>query len=424
MGSYTELIIDNYPVLHSKSYVVPEAMIIFCESDKKIFRRKLSERNQLVWGNISSEDDSDEIAYEYRIEVGKAIDRLEIIGYTFDKAKREFKSSIKDEIESARNTDFLEEEFNLLISSTLDDFFNAFQELKSNKLCSGDFAHEQDLKISKLASYLLNTDGWRLNFPSNDIRCYIRLLLETFPKDALVTQDITEVTDAGYYEPADEVRNIAIESLTEGIEINSKIIILTEGTSDRDIIERSMNILFPHLRDYYSFVDFGLSNLSGGASSLVAQIKGFVGAGIKNRVIALLDNDTAAYVAEKGLGKTLIPPSIKILHYPHLPLAENYPTLGPTGCQSVDVNGLAGSIELYLGKDILEKDGVLTPVVWKGFDSSLKKYQGEVIDKTEIQRLFYSKLECCEKDNSLIINYDWIGIKLILNEIFCAFKTR
>jgi hypothetical protein len=65
MGSYTELTINGYPVLNSKSYVVPEAMIIFCESDKNIFSRKFSERNQLVWGHISNEDDYDEIAYEY-----------------------------------------------------------------------------------------------------------------------------------------------------------------------------------------------------------------------------------------------------------------------------------------------------------------------------------------------------------------------
>jgi hypothetical protein len=45
------------------------------------------------------------------------------------------------------------------------------------------------------------------------------------------------------------------------------------------------------------------------------------------------------------------------------------------------------------------------------------------MNKTKIQENFYRKLERCEKDSSLICEYDWTGIKLILNEIFCAFKT-
>lgn len=316
MGSYTELTIDDYPVLYSKSYVIAEAMVIFCESDKKVFQRKVSERNQLVWGNTLEEDDDDEIAYEYIINVGKAIDRLEIIGYTLDKAMCEFKSGIEDEIKRLRDIEYLDDKLDLLTTSNIDDFLNAFQELKNNKLCPGDSANEHNLKISKLAEYLLETDGWRLNFPSKDIRCYLRLLLEYCQKDSLVIQDITEVTDAGYYEPEDEVRNIEIESLTKGIEVNSRIIILTEGTSDRTILNRSMALLFPHLCDYYSFVDFSSSNLSGGASSLADQIKGIIGAGIKNRVIAIFDNDTAAYVAKKGLDKSFIPSNIKVLHYP------------------------------------------------------------------------------------------------------------
>jgi hypothetical protein len=87
MGSYTELIIDEYPIHSSKSYV-PDISCIFCESDKKIFKRKLNERNQVVWGD--SDDENIEVAYEYQTTVQIAIERLEIFGYSLDKTKKDF----------------------------------------------------------------------------------------------------------------------------------------------------------------------------------------------------------------------------------------------------------------------------------------------------------------------------------------------
>jgi hypothetical protein len=358
----------------------------------------------------------------YRTDVGKAIERLEILGYTLNRVSDELK--VSDESMDFEDLNYSDEEITRLNSDILSDYLNAFQELIKNKVSLNSSSKEScSLNLSELAQHLLGSGGWQFSFPVQDTRSYLRLVLEAFPKKALIIQDITEITNAGYYKPEDEVRNIEIKSLTEGIEVNSKIIILTEGSSDSNILKRSMNLLFPHLSDYYSFIDFGISNLSGSASSLISQIKGFVGAGIKNRVVAILDNDTAAYDAIRGLAKTNIPSNIRVLHYPHLSLVENYPTLGPTGCQCIDVNGLAGSIELYLGKDVLEEDNELTPIQWKGFNDSIKKYQGEVMNKTKIQEKFDSKLKRCEKDNSLICEYDWTGIKLILNEIFGAFKT-
>jgi len=48
MGSYTDLSVGGYPILETKSAVVPEAMTIFRETDKRLFTRKISERNELA----------------------------------------------------------------------------------------------------------------------------------------------------------------------------------------------------------------------------------------------------------------------------------------------------------------------------------------------------------------------------------------
>ena len=48
-----------------------------------------------------------------------------------------------------------------------------------------------------------------------------------------------------------------------------------------------------------------------------------------------------------------LPSNFRVLQLPHLAWAEAYPTLGPTGLIDANINGLASSIELYLGKSAL-----------------------------------------------------------------------
>lgn len=77
MGSYTDLSVGGYPILETKSAVVPEAMTIFRETDKRVFTRKISERNELIWGQPdAATDDVSETAVQYACETGKIIDRL------------------------------------------------------------------------------------------------------------------------------------------------------------------------------------------------------------------------------------------------------------------------------------------------------------------------------------------------------------
>ncbi|MGX9460399.1 HEPN/Toprim-associated domain-containing protein [Shewanella sp. A14] len=429
MGSYTELYIDDYPVLSSQSYVDSEVMTLFTESDKKTFAQKLSSRNPLVWGEVDEEEDCLETAHQYESSVKNTIERLEIMGYTMAFVKRQFEASV-DERKSFLSDDrpdgmpeFYIEEYNFLNCVTIDDFIASFKELRVRQVPWSSFVDQDEFKLSDAAKYLASdTNGWMLNFPCSDVRSYIRVILESCPFDSSVVQDLTEVTNAGYYELEDKVRDNAVDTLLSGVDVNSKIIVLTEGSSDKSIIERSLKLLYPHLADYYRFMDFGLANASGGASSLVSQVKGFVGVGIKNKTIALLDNDTAAYVAKKSLDKTNLPENIRVIHYPDLPLAENYPTIGPTGVQSVNINNLAGSIELYLGEDILKDNGEYILVEWHGFDKSLSKYQGELLNKKGIQEKFYRKITECEQDMSKISQYDWSGMQLILNSMFTAFE--
>jgi len=212
-----------------------------------------------------------------------------------------------------------------------------------------------------------------------------------------------------------------LQVLQEEYSSFQKIIVLTEGSIDSMVLEKSLQLLYPQLHEYYSFMDFGNSNASGGASTLVANIKAFIGSGIANRVVALFDNDTAAKVAMKGLRDVNIPNNFKILQYPDLEFTRNYPCIGPTGESEVDINGLACSIELYLGVDTLSVGGKKQPVQWKGYDESIGQYQGEIQNKKLIQKVFFDKYEKCSTNRSLIEKTDWESLRLIFQKIFDAF---
>ncbi len=134
---------------------------------------------------------------------------------------------------------------------------------------------------------------------------------------------------------------------------------------------------------------------------------------------------TAAEAAIQSLSTITLPDNIVVRKYPDIKLANSYPTLGPTGVVSMNVNGLTGSIELYLGDDVLRyANGNLTPVQWRGYYSGLRQYQGEILDKTELQNKFKQKLEACEADPTQVVEYDWTGVRAILDVMRSAFNDK
>ena len=88
----------------------------------------------------------------------------------------------------------------------------------------------------------------------------------------------------------------------------------------------------------------------------------------------------------------------------------------------MDVNGLAGSLEIYLGEDALRgDDSVFSPVQWTGYDRRVRAYQGEILDKQNVLDRFAEKLACCETRPDQVIHYDWEGIEAIINVMRRAF---
>ncbi len=418
MGTSYQLYFADYLVHAVKGEVDSVEMTIFREADKRVFTRKVSERNSLWWDHVQ-DNDSIETVYEYSNSIANIKQRLEVMGFTLSKVRREFDKVIQEQLENvtlnrARRPWHFDEHF--LENTKFDNWLHALNTIFEKKL---RWRNSTDVK-NPLIEHLLDGSFW-YSFPHYDYRCFLRAFAEICPDDARVILDITELVANGYYYPDDEVCNLALKRLSNEYSINEKTIILTEGSTDKLILEQSLLLLYPHIFEYFSFMDFSSSNAPGGASNLVSTIKAFAGSGINNRVVALFDNDTAAQVALRGLSKTVIPNNLQILRYPGLEFAKCYPTLGPSGITELDINGLACSIELYLGIDILTQDGELAPIQWRGYDHTINQYQGEIMGKKQLQERFLKKATECKDDISQLEKTDWTSLRLLWQTVFHAF---
>jgi hypothetical protein len=258
-----------------------------------------------------------------------------------------------------------------------------------------------------------------------DDRFALRAVLLSFPDSEVVLQ----VHNIGG--KADESRRkispaSAASTMAVATGMHSPVVVLTEGRTDAEFLSSGLKILYPYLTDLIRFMDYG-QRPEGGASALVRMIQAFAAAGIANRIIGIFDNDTAAADAIRVLDISRLPPQIKVIRYPTLPMAANYPTLGPPSGDAItlaDVNGSAGSIELYLGKDVLTgKSGELRPVQWKSYIPAVGRYQGEVIDKDGIQKSFRKKCDLAMGTPEVIRKQDWEGVRLIIDAICDAAQS-
>lgn len=193
------------------------------------------------------------------------------------------------------------------------------------------------------------------------------------------------------------------------------IIVVTEGKSDKIILEKALQYLYPELSDLYTFFDFESSKAQGSTSEVIRIVKSFIASKIINKTIVLLDNDTTGLEALEILKSIGLPTNIKVMTYPNLESCNDYPTIGPTGIQNMNINGLACSIEMYLGKTILNYKSELIPIQWKGYSEKMKRYQGCITKKGFVQEKFYEQFKSNPDD------IDWKNIKKIFEGVFSAF---
>lgn len=415
-------------------------MSLFTEEDKRVrsYSHQVESDQHYDWLYEEMEHDPFAII-EYVVSLAAARDRLEFMGFTLSTARREFDEGIEDLksmmvdrrsdpkwMNNDRLRSLLEKEEQALELMTFELWMEHCAYIVEKGLVPNHrfWADENDTseELPITLRYMLNGFGSFLGFPTDDFRVFLRVALEITGIEGFLTYDLTELVAFDYFPADEDFSSYSRILLIENVIASQKVIVLTEGSTDKWVLETSLRLLYPHLVSYYSFMDFVTSRAQGGAPTLVATLKAFIGAGIANRIVALFDNDTAAQVAMRQLRDLEIPRNVRVLRYPDISIATNYPTLGPQGIAVMNINGLAGSIELYFGRDVLAtEEGDLTPIQWRGYDESLHQYQGEVTDKKGLQARFEKKLRACEANPESIATYDWSDVRSILDELRRAF---
>jgi len=378
---------------------------------------------------------------EYVAPAKTIAERLDFLGFTTEVSRRAFEIGRREQLQNKKETLANLERFTVsqsnhpeylalvmqeisLLENELspEAWINGLREIRDQctSLVSARELRNDD-QLPPLLRYMVQSPR-ELGFPGYlDPRFALRLMTEALETEDVV-YDLSYLYLGEYIDLSDPIVEIAISLLSHEDRIARRVVVLTEGSTDTWALQRSIKLLAPDIADFFSFMDFEGARIEGGASALASIVKAFVATGIENRVLALFDNDTAGLAALRRLASIKFPTNIVALQYPPFWLARDYPTLGPNGLTSLDVNGMACSLELYLGMDVLkDEDSNLLPIHWRAFDSSVGQYQGEITDKKLVLERFSKKLDVCEQDQSRIADYDWSGLKLIIHAMKTAF---
>jgi hypothetical protein len=115
---------------------------------------------------------------------------------------------------------------------------------------------------------------------------------------------------AEYFTIDEPVTRLALQQLAEETASSGPIIVLTEGSTDARFLQLALPLVCPALAGYVRFMDFEMK-APGGVDQVVRSLRSFVAAGVMNRVVGLLDNDTAGRHAEIQLSETPLPPNFR-----------------------------------------------------------------------------------------------------------------
>lgn len=390
MGSYSELYISDYPICTAKnSYYEEIVNLIFLATDYREFERPLNKRNLITWGDSYANEEENETVKSFCSTSRICMQRLELFGATYEKAKSDFELALQkikdDEVYNFKSIE------NITFESYLSDIksiINSKKKTYNNNYYDNfiDYLQENELFIEY-----------------QSIKLGLWSILSVVNPESEVEYNLTDIINGGW------VSKVKKAVKTE------KIIVLTEGKTDTEFLKVCLKNFFPHLEGFYHFMDFENSKYEANASRLVHTIKSFVGSGIKNLIVALFDNDSAAKKEIKNLRNVNLPSNIKILQYPPIEFAKKYPTIGPNGIQFMDINGFAGSIEMYLGQDCLKENKEFIPIQWTGYIESIGQYQGVINKKENVQKAFREKVKKFDY-SSYNIN-DWNELISIINTI-------
>ena len=329
MTSACELRFDDLTISGQKAYVPDEFVFLFQERDYRFVE-------------VSDEDESEFIGYVASRAV--VLERLELAGFTSNRAAAAFAAFLEEQLEIYRD----------ISSSSIDtDALNWSADIKVIEAFS--YSGWQ-ARIKNVLETRYTAQKWRDDSYADEIErqmhisdddwiffadplTSIRAMLDALPEIEEVSLDIAPLIGGGWIEPEEKVCAVRRQPYAQMRSILQPVVLLAEGSTDNRVLQRSLERLYPHLADYITFFDYDGVKADGGASFVVKFLKAFSAARINTFILAIFDNDAAGRSAFKLASDLTLPANIKCTMLPDIGLARTYPTIGPQGEHSVDVNG-------------------------------------------------------------------------------------
>jgi hypothetical protein len=366
-------------------------------------------RKDLATAEYFYADDEVLIQPAYVRKLRRVIPRLELLGYSIEACRSAYADALRHfpSYYPKVNIDF-------------DTFRQALGAVDLDRVRNDEYS--EDLELGEFARYVLNDPEFirvsaalscgvtRENgtfFENLDPYVILRLLGEN--SDNLERDLVWGIHDviAGGYVENDEV----FETFSD----IGKFLIVTEGSSDSGILKTSLPIVAPDVVDFFNFVDMKDNYPFSGTGSLVNFCKGLVAINVQNKIVVVLDNDTAGRHALQRLQNLKLPRNMRVLVLPTLDLFSDFPTIGPSGASSEDVNGRAVAIECFLDFAFGPREGAV--IRWTSFNADVGTYQGELVNKDVYVKGFF--------DNVMKGEYDLSKLQLLWDRILqeCAAES-
>jgi DNA primase len=288
---------------------------------------------------IPEEERGDDSSPEYRYEATVKIirDRLEIMGCTSARWREELEDY--RQLKLAETEELIAEAGDegqptlkasrtalILEQSTPERWINSLLAIFWNR-----WEGRRRPRSWALEKALTDGEYGPIQIPFGDRLCLLRAAIDLHEDAETVRFEFSNAVWNEDVDPATAFTRNARMSLLEGAQAIEKVVILTEGKADTRILQASLERLYPHLKHMYSFLDHSAFKAQGGTGELERLARGFAGAGISNRIVALFDNDTAGAAAAQRLSRAGLPANFRILPSPISILRGHIPPSGPPG---------------------------------------------------------------------------------------------
>lgn len=303
----------------------------------------------------------------YSRRLGDILPRLELLGWTLEALRRDHDGELPFDVlvEVFGHVDLVEGSRTRDVWSDID---HSFKDELYSCLAKGVGAERAQTYEDSLWEAVETLEP-----------CAILRLLAESPRnlDVPVVWRFADVVEGGYVEPEDVYRPL---------HTRDQFLIVTEGSSDANVLQKAFSLRRPRVADFFYFVDMKENYPFSGTGNQFNFAKGLARIRIENRVIVLFDNDAEGTSKLSATASLELPTNIRAIGLPVLAEFERFTSLGPNGEATSDINRRAASIECYLDLDwrMTERPAVR----WTAYQSNTDTYQGALVNKEAYTKAF------------------------------------